>query len=200
MEEIKLSELNILDIGNTIQMAGVIWMGQDGNPTFITTFPGKKEEFDNIKIMPMSLEDWEYLIRQSDLLETEIFEQDPSGKVVKSIYRKTQRQIDSYMQWAVFRRDNYACRYCGRTGIPLTVDHIILWEMGGPTIEDNLISSCKNCNKERGNMSYEDWLKSRQYGIRSRGLTPEVLDINNKVLADLPRLETLKVNNIRSRK
>lgn len=193
MEEIKLSDLNIYDIGNTIQMAGVIWMGQDGVPTFITTFPGKKEEFKDIKIMPMSLEDWQKLIFQSDVLETEMFLADPSGKVVKSIYRKTQRQIDAYVQWECFARDNYTCRYCGRTRIPLTVDHVDLFENGGAPILANFISACKNCNKERGNMEYGDWLACKQYAIRSKNLPQEVKDLNQSIVSTLDSLKAQRI-------
>lgn len=194
MEEIKLDDINIYDIGNTIQMAGVIWKGQDGVPTFITSFPGKVEEFNNIKVMAMSLEDWQKLLLQSDTLETEMFLADPSGKVVKSIYRKTQRQIDSYVQWACFQRDNYTCRYCGRTGIPLTVDHVDLFEKGGAPILENFISACKNCNKERGNMEYEDWLNCKQYAIRSKDLPQEVKDLNQAVVLTLDSLKQKRVN------
>lgn len=198
MEEIKLGDINIYDIGNTIQMAGVIWKGQDGVPTFITSFPGKVEEFNNIKVMAMSLEDWQKLLLQSDILETEMFLADPSGKVVKSIYRKTQRQIDSYVQWACFQRDNYSCRYCGRTGIPLTVDHIDLFEHGGAPILENFISACKNCNKERGNMLYEIWLESNQYKIRSAKLPQEIKDLNQAVILTLDSLKQKRVS-IKSR-
>lgn len=199
MEQIRLEDINLLDIGNNIQIAGVIWSGQDGNPTFITQFPGKKEYFKNIKNMTLTLDDWEKLIRQSDLLEVEMFLTDPTGKITKSIYRKTQRQIDSYMQWEVFRRDNYSCRYCGRTGIPLTVDHVDLFELGGITSPANLISACKNCNKERGNMEYDAWLQSKQYAIRSRALTEEMKDANNAVLSTLDDLKSKRLTNIRTR-
>ena len=193
MEEIKLTDVNLYDIGNTIQMAGVIWTGQDGVPTFITTFPGKKEDFKDVKIMTMSLEDWKTLLLQTDVLETEMFLADPSGKVVKSIYRKTQRQIDSYVQWQAFARDNYTCRYCGRTGIPLTVDHVDLFENGGAAILENFISACKNCNKERGNMPYDVWLQSNQYTIRSKNLPEDVKQLNLAVVATLDDLKTKRI-------
>src|SRR3954468_79089 len=149
MDEIKLSDINILDIGNAIAIAGVIWSGK--GVSFIAQFPDKNEDFSHLKVMPLTLDDWQKIIRQTDILETEIFAQDSSG-MVKKIVRKTARQIDNYAQWAVFRRDNYACRYCGNNNVPLTVDHIDLWEDGGASVQANMLSACKSCNKDRGNM------------------------------------------------
>jgi 5-methylcytosine-specific restriction endonuclease McrA len=33
----------------------------------------------------------------------------------------------------------------------------------GASVEDNLITACRKCNKTRGNMLYEDWLNSDYY-------------------------------------
>lgn len=197
MEEIKLSDINLLDVGNEIQIAGTIWSGK--GMAFVTLFPGKQEDLSHLTTLPMDLQEWEQFLRQTDLLETEIFRTDPSGKIIKAIVRKTQRAIDGYMQWAVFKRDNYTCRYCGRTGIPLTVDHVDLWENGGATIEANLVSACKNCNKERGRMEYPDWINSKQYEKRSKGLKIDVLHQNRRLVSELPNLQALRVTNIRTR-
>lgn len=197
VEEITLNDINILDIGNEIQLGGTIWTGK--GQAFITLVPDKKEDLSNLKLLPMTLEDWERFLRQTDLLETEILEQDPSGKIVKAIYRKSQRQIDSYLQWGIFRNDNYTCRYCGRTGIPLTVDHIVLWEEGGPTIELNLLSSCKQCNKDRGSIQYEDWILSDAYKRKSQNLPDEIKQANLDKRGDIAQIKTMLVKNIRSR-
>lgn len=197
MEEINLSDINLLDIGNEIQITGVIWTGK--GMAFATQFPHKSEDLSNLKKLNMSLEDWLAFLRQTDILETEIFSTDPSGKLVKSIVRKTARQIDSQVQWTVFRRDNYTCRYCGRTGIPLTVDHIDLWELGGATVPENLVAACKNCNKDRGNTPYPDWLASHTYIKRSNNLPREVQELNVALVAKLPELEAMRVKNVRSR-
>lgn len=196
MEQITIDDINLLDIGNTIQICGTVWSGRD--QAFITLFPNKTEDFSNLKLLPMTLEDWERFIRQTDIQEVEIFAQDATG-IVKKIVRKTQRQIDGYVQWRVFQRDNYTCRYCGRTGIPLTVDHVDLWEEGGASIEINLISACKRCNKDRGNMHYAPWLASLKYAKLSGALTPEQQQLNLDVIARLPELYLKRVINIRSR-
>ena len=204
MDKIKFEDVNILDVGNTIQMAGVIWTGhnsKDHSPiAFVTEFPHKDEDFSNLKRLPMSLEQWETFIKQTDLLETEIIGEDENGKVVKATWRKSQRAVDAFMNWSVFKRDGYKCRYCGADGIPLTVDHIIPYEVGGPTIPANLLTACKPCNKDRGNLPYDKWINSDLYKKKSKNLLCIEDDKNVELIAQLPELEKLVVKNIRSRK
>lgn len=198
MKQITINDINIHDIGNTYTMAGTIWSSADDS--FIAMFPGKTENFDNTSLMAMSLEDWERFIRQTDLLETEIFGTDPKTKqTIKAVWRKTQRNIDAFMQWNVFKRDAYTCRYCGANGIPLTVDHIDLWEVGGATIPENLLTACKKCNKDRGNTPYADWIKSDHYKKRSANLPSTVKLANKGIIKILPDLEKKRVQNIRNR-
>ena len=197
MEIITLSAINLYDLGSKYQIAGTIWTSVDD--CFITLFPDREENFEHAKLLPMDLGEWETFLRQTDLVETEVVLTDATGKLVKAILRKTQRNIDACMQWNVFKRDGYTCRYCGRDGIPLTVDHIILWERGGPTVPDNLITSCKKCNKDRGNMEYADWLASSHYQKRSMHLSEAVRWQNREVLEQIPTLWEKRVTNIRSR-
>lgn len=91
--------------------------------------------------------------------------------IEKAILRKSQRNIEQGMTWDVFRRDDFTCRYCGADSVPMTVDHIVLWEDLGLTDPDNLICACRKCNKTRGNMKYPDWLNSEYYKNRSANLT-----------------------------
>lgn len=196
MDTLNIQDINIYDIGNDIQIVGTIWSGK--GQCFITQFPEKDEDFSHAKKLLMTLEDWHRFLKQTDILETEIFSQDPSG-IVKKIVRKTQRQIDSYMQWAVFKRDNYTCRYCGRTGIPMTVDHIDLWEDGGATVPENLLSACRRCNKDRGRTPYKDWIHSKVYENFSKNLSPEIREENLALIKELPKLRGMRVAHIRSR-
>jgi len=196
MNEIKLSDINIYDIGNSIQISGLVWSGKGRN--FITILPDKDKEFTGLEVMPLTLDEWVKLMRQTDIVEVEIFSKDPTG-LVKKILRKSQRQIDNRLQWECFQRDGYQCRYCGRRGIPLTVDHIIIWEEGGPTIKENLLSSCKNDNKDRGSMSYEQWLLSPEYAKASQGLDELQKQKNLDVLKTLPALRAMKVAHIHTR-
>lgn len=50
----------------------------------------------------------------------------------------------------IFRRDNYTCQYCGRTGTDLTLDHVIPRRLGGKHSWDNLVAACRVCNHRKG--------------------------------------------------
>lgn len=196
MDEIRLDDINILDIGNTIQIAGTVWAGK--GVCFITPGPNSVEDFSNIKLLKLSIEDWQKFLRQADIMETEILKKDDTG-IIKAIFRKSQRQIDSVMQWVVFKRDNYSCVYCGRTGIPLTVDHIVLWEKGGPTIPENLVAACRSCNKDRGNTEYSVWIKSNIYKKKSANLNESQKTRNIERCDMVSELEQLAMKNLRGR-
>jgi len=189
MDTIKLSDINLLDVGHTIQLVGGVYSGPDAE--YLCYFPAEPSDPDKpIKLIDMETPDWEKFIRQSDLLETEILARAKDGKLTKIIARKTTRQIDQAVSWKVYRRDNYTCRYCNRTGVPLTVDHLVLWEEGGPSIEANLLSSCKKCNRMRGNKQYADWLQDPYYLKVSKNLPQDVRDDNQDILptlTDIPR-------------
>jgi hypothetical protein len=183
MNIVSLKELDLLDIGNRITMIGAVYGGN--GYTFIVPFPD--EDFDStshFNWLRMDETEWAAFLNQSDVL-------DIAGPN-KAILRKSQRQIDQIIAWKVFERDGYRCRYCGRKG-PLTVDHVILWEDGGATVEENLVSACKDCNKTRGSIAYEDWIQSAEYGRRMVGLVDEVVEANIGLRYRLEELKSLKV-------
>ena len=49
----------------------------------------------------------------------------------------------------VFERDEYRCRDCGGWEF-LTVDHVIPFVFGGPTVIENLQTLCRSCNSRKG--------------------------------------------------
>jgi len=50
----------------------------------------------------------------------------------------------------ILRRDNYKCAYCGRSDLPLTIDHIVPKAKGGTDSWENLICACTLCNNKKG--------------------------------------------------
>jgi 5-methylcytosine-specific restriction endonuclease McrA len=50
----------------------------------------------------------------------------------------------------VFKRDRYTCQYCGATGRPLTLDHVIPRSRGGATVWENVVVACQTCNAKKG--------------------------------------------------
>lgn len=183
MSVVNLGYINLFELGHTIQLSGMLLIDSQRDITFLVPLPDE-DISDKIKTLNLSHDDWKTLLRQTDLQEAEVLVND-DGKIKKAILRKSTRQIDARVSWNVYRRDNYTCRYCGRNDIPLTVDHLILWEDGGPSIEGNLVACCRKCNKVRGNIEYNVWLKSQQYVTVSRNLPKEVHDLNIKLLDTL---------------
>lgn len=196
-------DLNLLSVGNTIQIAGAIWIGE--GKAYLCMFPGEDgvigdgvsevrpavfmptDGSDSLKVevLSMTTDEWEQFIRQTDIMEAEVLAEGPDG-ITKSIIRKSARQIAQDISWKVYLRDNFKCRYCGRgPGIPLTVDHLVLWEEGGPSTEANLLSACKKCNKTRGNTQYADWLRSPYYRKVSQGLSALVRKDNQDLVPTL---------------
>lgn len=179
----KFENLDLLKVGNTIQLAGAIWVGE--GRMYLCMFPGEDELPVPVDQLDMTRDEWEKFLRQTDIMETEVLTEAADGKVAKAIIRKSARQIAQHISWAVYRRDGFACRYCGRQDVPLTVDHLVLWESGGPSIEDNLVAADKRCNKTRGNTEYADWLNHPFYRKVSQGLSPEQRQANIDLAATL---------------
>ena len=67
-------------------------------------------------------------------------------KVVRSVYRGKV----PFSKKNVLVRDRFACAYCGKTGKPLTIDHVIPRSKGGSTKWDNCVACCKRCNHIKG--------------------------------------------------
>jgi len=184
---IKLQDLDIYDVGNKLQLYGAIY--SDGSKTYLIPLPDENaSELQNQVVLQMDATEMEAFLAQTDVLDV---------RAGKAILRKSQRQIDQIMAWKVYARDSYQCRYCGRH-LPLTVDHVVLWEDGGATVEDNLVSSCRRCNKMRGNMQYKDWLSSNDYAKVSAGISDADHKKNLAVVDQLARLEKL-IRPVRSR-
>jgi hypothetical protein len=183
----KFDEINIKEIGQEVLLVGGVWGGAD--KAYFFCFPEFCPPYwDHVTIVQMTPDDWKKLLRQSDLVETEVLEKAEDGKLYKAIARKCERTIDQATSWRVWRRDGVRCRYCGNDEVPLTVDHVVLWEEGGPSIEENLVSACRRCNKTRGNMQYADWLVSDYYQRVSVNLTPEEDRLNHSLLGTLSRI------------
>ena len=178
----KFTDLNLLAIGNTIQITGMIYSGE--GKSFLCFLPGDSNDLP-LEVLEMTPEEWQTFLRQTDVMEVEVLAKASDGTIAKAILRKSQRQIDTVVQWRVFKRDAYRCRYCGNDNTPLTVDHLVCWEDGGPSIEANLLASCKKCNKIRGNLSYADWLNHPRYVNVSQNLDPATKEANRAILATL---------------
>jgi hypothetical protein len=188
--QIALGDIDLLAIGNEIDIYGVIYSGQ--GRVFMLPLPGENpDDLDgNVSILKMNESELERFFQQTDFLNVE----GPN----KIILRKSQRVVDQTISWKVYKRDGYRCRYCYGEK-PLTVDHIDLWEDGGVTIESNLLAACRRCNKLRGRMPYTDWLQSAEYARVSMDLPAEVKARNQYVIPTIPGLVAKRTAKQRSR-
>jgi hypothetical protein len=75
----------------------------------------------------------------------------PAGVDQPSRGRRT-RTLSASLRFAVFRRDNYSCRYCGRRApfVVLHIDHVEAWSRGGANRIENLVTACQECNLGKG--------------------------------------------------
>jgi 5-methylcytosine-specific restriction endonuclease McrA len=190
----RFSEINLSKIGQEVQLVGGIWAG-DGK-AYLCYFPEFGQEFAPEPV-EMDQDDWKALLRQSDLVETEVLARSENGELVKAIVRKCQRVVEQGVSWAVFKRAQYKCEYCGRDNVPLTVDHLVLYEDAGASVEENLKAVCRKCNKVRGRMQYADWLRHPYYLDVSKRLSQEQRDKNESVVATLDAIP--RVAHVRSR-
>lgn len=57
----------------------------------------------------------------------------------------------------VFKRDQFACQYCGRKppDVVLEVDHVIAVASGGSNEDHNLITSCFDCNRGKSDRTLQ---------------------------------------------
>ncbi|NWH07010.1 HNH endonuclease, partial [Desulfobacter latus] len=53
------------------------------------------------------------------------------------------------------------CAYCGKTDIPLEIEHIVPKSKGGSNRVSNLTLACRACNRKKGNKSLEHFLSRK---------------------------------------
>ena len=166
-----LKDIPFKELGLSIQMVGAVYADKDRQ--YLVRFPGETGGLP-VKDVTLDREEWEQFLRQTDLVEVEGLVKDPETKqIVKAMLRKSERQISQQTSWAVFRRDGFRCRYCGVEDQPLTVDHLVTWESGGPSTPENLVAACKKCNGARGETPFEQWLNDSYYKRVSQNLAFE---------------------------
>ena len=56
--------------------------------------------------------------------------------------------------------DGARCAWCNRLTLDPTIDHLVPLSLGGTNDPDNLVTSCRRCNEQRGAQSWLDWADS----------------------------------------
>jgi len=68
--------------------------------------------------------------------------------------------LSKKLRYEVFKKDNFKCVYCGAKpsdeGVILEVDHVLPVFEGGTNDIENLVTSCKKCNRGKGKTKLSD--------------------------------------------
>lgn len=78
------------------------------------------------------------------------------NEIWNAICRVERGKVTNRLRFAIYARDGYRCRKCGRKTNDLEIDHIIPISKGGKTTYDNLQTLCHRCNKQKGS-DIEGW-------------------------------------------
>lgn len=65
------------------------------------------------------------------------------------------------VQSLVAARQGARCTYCGSTDVPLEFDHIFPVSKGGTNDPSNLTLACERCNRSKGGLTLEEWVRGR---------------------------------------
>ena len=71
-------------------------------------------------------------------------------EIWNAICRVERGKVTNRLRFAIYARDGYRCRNCGRRTDDLEIDHIIPIAKGGKSTYDNLQTLCPRCNKKKG--------------------------------------------------
>lgn len=68
------------------------------------------------------------------------------------------KSLSLRVRFGIFKRDLFTCQYCGKTppSTVLEVDHLMPVSKGGDNSEDNLITSCFECNRGKYNIELSE--------------------------------------------
>lgn len=76
-----------------------------------------------------------------------------------------QSETVKFSRYNVFLRDRFTCQYCNKRffATDLTFDHLIPKSKGGITSWENIVTSCRDCNSRKGDLTLEEARMSLNY-------------------------------------
>ena len=100
----------------------------------------------------------------------------------------------------LFRRDRYVCAYCGERfdKRELTRDHIVPQARNGPTTWENCVTSCVDCNRDKGSLDVSQF-RPLVYVPYRPCLAEQFILSNRTILADQMDYLLARVRNKQSR-
>ncbi len=157
------------DMGNTLKISGILLEGMGSQilviaptgtvpPEHTVEFRGAKvlAGFQQLSVIKPTLEEWSELLRQTD---DSVYFTENAETHIKSVHRKQRMAISGAIQQQIWARDDFTCVFCLRRmgDVPMTVDHFVPLELDGLNNQENYISCCRRCNKDKGNMPAHEY-------------------------------------------
>lgn len=102
------------------------------------------------------------------------------------------RSLGKKVRFEVFARDGFSCRYCGRQSdaVKLVVDHIVPVCQGGTNDQENLVTSCVDCNAGKGGKTILQSVISEEHRLAMSQ------DLQDQIHAAKLAVEAAKFSNI----
>ncbi len=97
----------------------------------------------------------------------------------------SRKNLTKKQRFTILKRDNFTCRYCGRK-IPeviLEIDHIVPVSKGGTNELNNLITSCRDCNRGKG----ADYETDEDFECSLDYYECEIVNLTNFILTEKER-------------
>jgi 5-methylcytosine-specific restriction endonuclease McrA len=119
----------------------------------------------------------------------------PSVIKISAMVRRPKRDHRKITRLEIFRRDHFACQYCGRHVKQLTLDHVIPRYRGGQHTWENVVSACVPCNRKKAGRTPKEagMILSKQPAPPPDNGVFHVLDHNRNIRAEwkkyLPELD-----------
>lgn len=66
-----------------------------------------------------------------------------------NMVRRPHRLVRRLTRAEIFKRDHYACQYCGKETRHLTLDHVMPRYRNGQHTWENIVSACVPCNRRK---------------------------------------------------
>lgn len=79
-----------------------------------------------------------------------------------------QKEVKEY----ILAKYHHRCVYCGKTNVPLEIDHVIPRSRGGTNRISNLVLSCRECNQKKSNKSLEEFCPDKASSIKKQLKSP----------------------------
>jgi len=79
---------------------------------------------------------------------------------------KPHRSLTPIQKERILERDDYVCIYC--LGNATVVDHVVPWSFSYCDEEENLVSSCENCNLIASNFVFTSFDEKRSFIVTRR--------------------------------